>query len=249
MADQKISQLTSKTTFSGADYAVIVDNSTVPPTSKKILLSLFPSGGGVTPYSATLNVAYTTTSLPYYNGTASSTATYTLAANGTTSSIAGTISDGVTTVNVTTASGTTVALQNSGLTIGGSAIGTGSDGISRSVPLSGTVAAIPVYIPAFYAQPAASSSPPAFTTASTQTAGAALGSIITYTVPTSSAYYGWIAIPNSLTLANIYVRTVFGDTPLVPNTTAPTQNIGTQAFLVYGFTGFSTNNAVVLVIK
>ena len=247
MADSKISNLPSKTTFSGADFAVIVDNSTVPPTSKKILLSLFPSGGGTSAYTASLVVSYNTTSLPYYNNTNTSTANWTLTAVGTTTAIAGTISDGTTTVNVTTATGTTAALISNGLTIGGTATGTGTDAVSRVINLTGTVPPIPIYIPAFYVV-TANSTPPVFTTASLQTAGTAQGSTITYPVATATTQYDWIA--TQLPLANLGLRTPFGITPLVPDVIAPNQTIGgSQVFSVFGFTSLTVGQSAKLVIS
>ena len=245
MADTKISGLPEKTTFSGADFAVIVDNSTVPPTSKKILLSRFPSGGGTTPFTASIAVSYTTSSLPFYAPSNAITANWTITASNTPTAIAGTISDGAITAPVTTLTGTTAPLNGAGLTIGGTVSGTGTDAIPRVINLTGSVPPISSFIPAFYAQ-TATSTPPTFTTTSSQTARAAQGSSITYPIASATTQYNWIATERPL--ANILLVNAFGNAPLVPDVTAPNQVIGGQTFSVYGFTSLAIGSAAQLLI-
>lgn len=196
-------------------------------------------------FAATLSASYSVSSVPYYTTTAS--ATYSYSVTGTATSYAGTI-NGTSAPN---ASGTLTGLAVTGLTIAGSATGNGSQGApsGATVTLSGSTPALSTYVPAFYAQTTTSTAP-TFTTSSSSTTAGALNSVITYGLPTASTYYDWIAVDSAtLTLTNIYVRTVFGDAPLVPDVTATSQTISGKTFLVYGFTNLSTTTAVVLVIK
>ena len=245
MADTKISQLPTGT-YNANDYIVVVDVTTSPFTSKKIPLSAIPSGGTVTPYSATFNASYATTRLPFYNAQTTSIANWTISAVGTTTATAATISDGSTTVNITSGtSGTTQALLNTGLTLGGSCTGQGSDGTSRTIPFSGSVPAIPIYTPAFYAQ-TATSTPPTFTIGSNQTAAGAAGSSITYPAATATTQYNWICTQRAL--SNIFVSTNFGPVLFNPDVTGPIQTISGQTFNVFGVTNLIVNQALTLTI-
>lgn len=226
------------------DLLAIVDIAT--NTTRRVPLSnLTPSP--VTPFSASLTAAYTTSSLPFYNSSQQVTATRTLTiVSGSATTIAGTISDGTTTVNVTTAgTATTVALNNTGLTIGGSATGTGSSGSSTTINFSGTVPAVAIYTPAFYAGASTGNTPPTFTTASSQTAGSQVGATITYTVATASTQYVWLATTRPIT--SVRQITTFGPAVVTADVTT-TQNIGGTSFNVFGFTLLSTTTAVQLTI-
>ena len=245
MADIKISQLPTGT-YNAADFIVVVDVTTTPFTSKKLPLSAIPSGGTVTPYSVSFAASYMKTRLPFYNAQSTSTANWTISAVGTTTATNATISDGSTTVPITSGvSGTTPALLNTGLTLGGSCTGQGSDGTSATIPFSGTVPAIPVYTPAFYDQ-TANTTPPTFTTSSNQTSGGAQGSSITYPVATATSQYIWICTQRPL--ANIFVSTNFGPAPFTPDVTAPAQTISGQVFNVFGLTNLNIGQSVTLSI-
>ena len=247
MADSKISALPSKTTFSGADFAVIVDNSTSPPTSKKILLSLIQNTP-VVPFSANFLVAYTTTSLPYYNSANTSTVTWNLTTVGTTTAIALNIRDGTNIQNVTVATGTTPPFRNTGLTYSGTVTGNDSAGTSTVIPISGSVAAIPIYVPAFYTQ-TLNSTVPTFTTVSPQTTGAATGSTITYPAATLATEYDWIAVDSTIAVGKILVITNFGNVPITADVGPVAQTISGRAFNVYGLTNLNVGQALSLYIS
>lgn len=207
-----------------------------------------------TPFTASITGSYQVgTKLPFYSSVTTSTVNWTITSDATPTAIAGTVTDGTNTFQITTASGTTSGnLVLTGATFGGTVTGTGTDAISRTVNLSGSIPAVTIFKPAFYANPQAGSAPYNFATnpnTNLQTTDNALGSTITYAISSSSSNYGWIAIPNNLALSNIYVESIFGGIPLVPDVTAPTQTIAGQVYLVYGFTNFSTTSALTLVIK
>ena len=197
-------------------------------------------------FTATLNGVYSPATLPFYTATSAINYTYTLF--GTFTARDGVITPtGGTAQNATASSGTFASQPIAGATISGSATGIGQFGAgSNTVTLSGSIPAVSVYTPAFYAQ-TANSTPPTITTSSTQTAGAAQGSTVTYPTATVSTQYNWICTQRPL--ANIAVITPFGNAPLVPDVTAPTQTISGQTFNVYGVTGLDTLNPVQLVIS
>ena len=198
------------------------------------------------PFATTLSGSYAVSTTPFYITTGQLNYSYTNA--GAITTFAGVFTPPGGTAGAATGFFPGIALTGS--TISGSATGSGARGAgTTTVNLSGAVPAVPSYIPAFYAQPASGSTPPVFATNSLQTTGAALGSVITYSVSSAQAFYGWIAIPNTLALSNIYVRTVLGDSVLVPDITAPNQTVAGQVYLVFGFTRFDITTPVTLVIK
>jgi hypothetical protein len=118
-----------------------------------------------------------------------------------------------------------------------------------TVTLTGSVAAVPTFIPAFYVQ-TANVTTPTFTTASSQTSAAAAGSIITYPAASASTQYNWVATQRPL--ANLFLRTSFGDGALVPDAGGSgspiTQTISGQTFNVYGWTTLTVGSSSILVI-
>ena len=193
-------------------------------------------------FTTTLSGSYAIASAPYYTTTATLNWTYSNT-TGTVQAYGGTFTPGGS-ANTLTGSFANIAITGS--TIGGVAIGTGLAGAgSRTINLSGSVASVPTFIPAFYVE-TPDATVPTFTTASSQTTGAAQGSVITYPLPVTSAYYNWICTQRPL--ARLMLRTPFGDSALVPDVTAPTQTIAGQVFSVYGYSGLSLLNASILVI-
>ena len=193
-------------------------------------------------FTTTLSGSYNITSTPFYTTTGALNYSYS-------NSNAITLFGGVFTPggNATNPSSSFANIALTGSTISGSASGNGLNGAGiGAVTLSGSVAAVPIYTPAFYTQ-TANATVPTFGTASTQTTGAAAGSIITYSLPATSASYNWVCTQRPL--ANLKLRTSLGDTALVPDVTAPTQTISGQVFAVYGYTKLSTINASILVIS
>lgn len=198
------------------------------------------------PFTASINVLYNNTTLPYYTTTSTANWTYTTA--GSSITYAGTASDGTTTANLTTASGTTAALLVTGLTIGGSVTGTGTNGAGPStINLSGSVPAVTIYTPAFYSGASTGSTPPTFTTSSSQTPGAAVGSTITFTQATATTQYIWVATTRGA--SNIRLVTPFGLATVTPDVTAPQQTIAGTVFNVFGYTSLSTTGSVQLTIN
>lgn len=132
-------------------------------------------------------------------------------------------------------------------TYSGTVTGNGTHGAPTNVTINinQTVVAPTTYVPAFYAQ-TADGTVPTFTSASLQTAGAATGSTITYATATASTQYNWICTQRPL--ANLFISTIFGNTQLVPDVTAPNQTIGGQVFNVYGVTKLGVGTAMQLVI-
>jgi hypothetical protein len=197
-------------------------------------------------FTTTLSGVYSPATLPFY--TATSAINYNYTNSGAITAFNGVITPtGGTAQNATAASGTFASQPIAGASISGNATGTGQFGAgSSTVTLSGSIPAVSVYTPAFYVQ-TANSTPPTITTSSTQTAGAAQGSTVTYPTATVSTQYNWICTQRPL--ANIAVVTPFGNAPLVPDVTAPTQTISGQTFNVYGVTGLDTLNPVQLVIS
>lgn len=129
----------------------------------------------------------------------------------------------------------------SGTVTGNGQFGAGSTtvNINSNVPLPGT------FTPAFYAQ-TSDLNPPNFTTSSSQTSGGAPNSTITYPAAVASTQYNWIA--TNLPLSRILFVTDFGNTPLIPDVTAPTQTISTVVFNVYGFTRLDVGSQAQLYI-
>ncbi|MCX8491437.1 MAG: hypothetical protein ORN54_10245 [Cyclobacteriaceae bacterium] len=198
-------------------------------------------------FSTNFSVFYNATLLPYYTTTATVSWNYTNSSQITSFGGTVTIPNQVGTLNATSASGTFANPQPIvGGTIGGSATGTGTAGAgSSTVPFSGTLAAVPTYVPAFYLQ-TSSVLPPSFATSSTQTTGAAQGSTITYPLASASTQYNWLATQRPL--ANIFISTSFGNVPFAPDVTSANQTISGQVFNVYGLTNLTAGQAVTLVI-
>ena len=197
-------------------------------------------------FTTTLSGVYSPATLPFY--TATSAINYDYTNSGAITAFNGVITptDG-TAQNATESSGTFASQPIAGAEISGNATGTGQFGAgSSTVTLSGSIPEVSVYTPAFYVQ-TANSTPPTITTSSTQTDGAAQGSTVTYPLATVSTQYNWICTQRHL--ASIAVVTPFGNAPLVPDVTAPTQTISGQIFNVYGVTGLDTLNPVQLVIS
>ena len=197
-------------------------------------------------FTTTLSGVYSPATLPFY--TTTSAINYSYTNSGAITAFNGVITPtGGTAQNATAASGTFASQLIAGAAISGSATGTGQFGAgSSTVNFNSSIPAVSVYTPAFYAQ-STSNVAPTFTTASTQTAGAAQGSTVTYPTATASTNYDWICTQRPL--ANIAVVTPFGNAPFVPDVTAPTQTISGQTFNVYGVTGLDTLNPVQLVIS
>ena len=198
------------------------------------------------PFSASLAAAYTSSSLPYY--TTHSNATWTYSATGTANTYSGTITaDGITSP-ANTQTGFLASIVATGITIGGSVTGTGSRGAgSSTVPMSGSVPAVPVYVPAFYAQ-TANSTVPTFTAGSNQTPGAAAGSTITYPAAIAASQYNWVAVDAAVPLSKLCIQIAFGCNPLTPaSTTAAT--IAGRGYTIYSVTSLGVGTAMQLTIN
>ena len=194
------------------------------------------------PFSCTLSGSYALTSAPYYTTTGTLNYSYTNSAAIT--SFGGVFTPGG---NATSPSGSFNNIALTGSTISGSVTGNGLYGAGpATITLSGSVPAVPSFIPAFWAQ-TLTNVPPTFTTSSNQTSSAAQGSTITYTLPSTMTSYNWVVTQRPL--ANLMLRTSFGSSVLVPDVTAPNQTIAGQTFSVYGYTGLSLTNPSVLVIS
>jgi hypothetical protein len=200
------------------------------------------------PFATTLSGSYAPATLPFYTNTSTINYSYTNATNIITRS--GVITPtGGTAQNATAASGSFTAQPIAGATISGTATGKGTVGAGNStVNLSGTIPAVSVYRPAFYAQ-TLTSTPPVISdpSTSTQTTGAAQGSTVTFPIATASTQYDWLITQRPL--SNIQYVTPFGNVQWVPDVTAPTQTIGGEVFNVFGSTGLDTTGAVQLVIS
>ena len=197
-------------------------------------------------FAASVSVPYPVSQEPYY--ITSTNVTWTYSVTGTATTYAGSVTDsGGVARAMTTATGTTTnPLLITGLTISGSVTGTGRFGAGTStVSVSGSTAGIPTFIPAFSGQ-GADSTPPTFTTSSTQTSAAAAGSTITYPVATAITQYNWVA--TNRPLANLMLVTPFGNSPLVPDVTGTPQVLAGQTFNVYGWTGLTVGSASQLAI-
>jgi len=200
------------------------------------------------PFATTLSGSYAPATLPFYTNTSTINYSYTNATNIITRS--GVITPtGGTAQNATAASGSFTAQPIAGATISGTATGKGTVGAGNStVNLSGTIPAVSVYRPAFYAQ-TLTSTPPVISdpSTSTQTTGAAQGSTVTFPIATASTQYDWLITQRPL--SNIQYVTPFGNVQWVPDVTAPTQTIGGEVFNVFGSTGLDTTVAVQLIIS
>ena len=194
-------------------------------------------------FTTTLTGSYAIASAPYYTTTATLSWVYGNTV-GTFLAFGGTFTPPGSQAPTATGSFPNVAITGS--TIGGSAVGNGTAGAgSRTISLSGSVAAIPTFIPAFWVQ-TSDATVPIFTTASSQTPGAAQGSIITYTVAAAITQYNWVCTQRPL--ANLILRTSFGDGALVPDVTGPDQTLSGQVFQVYGWTRLGVGISSILVI-
>ena len=195
-----------------------------------------------TPFTTTLTGSYALSSAPYY--TTTGTLNYSYSNGAAITSFGGVLTPGG---NATSTTGSFTNIALTGSTISGSATGNGLNGAgSSTVTLSGSVAAVPSFIPAFWGQ-TTTNSPPTFTTSSNQTGSAAQGSTITYTLPSASTNYNWVCTQRPL--ANLMLRTSFGTSVLVPDVTAPNQTIAGQTFQCYGWTALATDNPSILVIS
>lgn len=197
------------------------------------------------PFNASVTGRFQQSSYPYYQTTALVVTTGNSSPNFPTTftlSIAGqTIGNfsSFTTAAISIVPPNTVTIT--GTVVGQGQFGAGSNtvNINSNVPLPGT------FIPAFYVQ-TTDSTPPTFTISSSQTNGAAAGSTITYPPAVASTQYNWIA--TTLPLARVLFVTTFGNTPLVPDVTAPAQTISGQVFNVFGFTRLDVGSSAQLFI-
>lgn len=201
---------------------------------------------GVTPlvnFTASVTGQFQNASYPFYTTTAPVITTGTSAPNAPNSF---TLTVGG--VSITTfASFTTTAIAITPTpTITGTVTGFNSYDGSQTVNINTPVTAPTTFIPAFSGQ-TGNNTPPTFTTASTQTTGAAIGSTITYPVATATTQYNWICTQRPL--ANLMLVNAFGSSPLVPDVTAPTQTIAGQVFNVYGWTNLGVGTSSQLTIS
>jgi hypothetical protein len=198
-----------------------------------------------TAFTTTLSASYSDTSLPFYATT--STIIYSYSNSVAITSFGGTITpSGSFARNATSPSGNFASVPILGATIGGNAIGNGLNGAgSATVTLTGSIGAIPTFIPAFWVQ-TATFAPPVFSSASNQTTSDAQGSSIAYPAAPNSSY-NWVCTQRPL--ANLMLASPFGNAPLVPDVTAPTQTISGQVFNVYGWTKLSPNTGSTLIIS
>jgi hypothetical protein len=183
-------------------------------------------------FAASLNVSYAQQSIPFYATTATVNYSY-VVTRGTATQYAGTITPATsTTLNATAASGTLTNVPNRTLTLSGSITGTGTNGAgSTTVPITGTVSAVPVYFPAFYKN-TSSSSIPTWATSDVQTASTPTGQI-TFPSPTAGTDYSWLA--TKIAATSITISTFLGPRLIEPNITT-TVVISNETFNLYGFT-------------
>ena len=193
------------------------------------------------PFTSTLTGSYGVSALPYYTTVATLNYNYTNGANIT-------VFSGVFTPggNATAVSGSFANTASSGSTISGSVTGNGQFGAGVAVvTLTGSIPAVPTYIPAFYAGASTGATAPVFTTGSSQTTGAEVGSTITYAVATASTQYVWLVTTRPIT--SVRQMTAFGLAVITADVTT-TQMIAGTTFNVFGFTLLSTTTAVQLTI-
>jgi len=186
-------------------------------------------------FAASLNVSYAQQSIPFYATTATVNYSY-VVTRGTATQYAGTITPATSTaLNATAASGSIPNVPNRTLTLSGSITGTGTNGAgSTTVPISGTVNAVPVYFPAFYKN-TSNSNTPAWATSDVQTTSTPTGQI-TFPSPTAGTDYSWLA--TKIAASSITISTFLGPRPIEPNITR-TVVISNETFYLYGFTGLA----------
>jgi len=188
-------------------------------------------------FVASLYASYAQQSLPFYTTTATVNYNYSVTSGAATQYL-GTITPTTSaTLNATAASGALTNVPNKTLTLGGNITGTGTNGAgSTTVPIIGTVNAVPVYFPAFY-KITTTSTPPTWTTADVQTASSPVGLTITYPLTAPSTNYGWLATRVSKELISIVI-TGIGEFPFDPPVVSIV-TISGEDFNLYGFTGFA----------
>ena len=192
------------------------------------------------PFTTTLSGTYALSNVPYY--TTTGTLNYSYSNSVEITSFGGVLTPGG---NATSPSGSFSNVALTGSTISGSATGNGLYGAgSATVTLTGSVPAVPTFIPAFYAQ-SASLVIPSFTTGSLQTSGSQIGSVITYNIASASTNYVWLATTRPIT--SVRQITTFGQATVTADSTS-TQVISGTTFNVFGFTNLSTTTAVQLTV-
>ena len=186
-------------------------------------------------FAASLNVSYAQQSLPFYTTTETVKYNYSVS-NGAATQYAGTITPATsTTLNANSVNGTLTNVLNRTLTLSGSVTGTGTNGAGPStVPITGTVNAVPVYFPAFYKN-TSNSTTPTWATSDVQTVSTPTGQI-TFPSPTAGTDYSWLA--TKIAATSITISTFLGPRPIEPNITT-TVVISNETFNLYGFTGLS----------
>ena len=218
-----------------ATVTVALSNSTFSLTSNNNLTNIQP-----VPFSTVLTGAYSITSAPYYRTTANITFSYTNA--GAITGFNGVFTPGG---NATTATGTLPNVVITGSTISGSATGVGTLGAgSSTVTLSGSVAAVPTYTPAFYQQ-SSSATVPLFTTVTAQTSTDPLGVVITYGTASLNTDFNWVA--TTYAANRVFLVTPLGTSVLVPDVTSAV-TISGISFTVLGWTSLVVGTASQLTI-
>ena len=197
-----------------------------------------------TPFTTTLRGSYAVSTTPFYTTTGTLNYSYSNTV-GIINTYGGIFTPGGL-ASVASASFTNIVLTGS--VISGEATGSGLNGGGVIiVPLSGSVPAVPIYVPAFYTQ-TNNSTVPTFTTATTQTPRAGAGSTITYAVATAFTQYVWLCVDATILLSNIKTQTPFGPTQFSPDVGPIATTIAGRAFTIYGLTSLSTNDPVQLII-
>ena len=198
-------------------------------------------------FTTVLTASYVETSLPFYTSTATLSYSYTNSAAIT--SFGGVLTPTNTPLlpkNATSTSGSFSGVDAGGGSITGSATGNGTAGAgSRTVTLSGSFSAVAKYTPAFYQQ-TSSSTAPTWTTASSQTSGAAAGSTITYPAATANTQYNWIA--TTAVASKVFVVSTFGNAPIVAQVTTTTTISGTT-FNVFGISDLVVGQSLQLYVS
>jgi hypothetical protein len=183
-------------------------------------------------FVASLNAFYSQQSLPFYTTTAIVNYNYSVTSGAATQYLGTITPANSATLNATAASGALTNVPNKILTLGGSVVGTGTNGAgSTTVPITGTVSAVPVYFPAFYKN-TSNSSIPTWATSDVQTASTPTGQI-TFPSPTAGTDYSWLA--TKIAASSITISTFLGPRPIEPNITS-TVVISNETFYLYGFT-------------
>ena len=186
-------------------------------------------------FAASLNVSYAQQSLPFYTTTETVNYNYSVT-SGAATQYAGTITPATsTTLNANSVNGTLTNVLNRTLTLSGSVTGTGTNGAgSSTVPITGTVNAVPVYFPAFYKN-TSNSTTPTWATSDVQTVSTPTGQI-TFPSPTAGTDYSWLA--TKIAASSITISTFLGPRLIEPNITT-TVVISNETFNLYGFTELS----------